>query len=82
MTEGALRVDVNISVRKPGQPLGVRTEIKNIGSMRGVAGAINYERDRQISILEKGEKVINETRGWDAASKTTVSMRDKEDKMV
>ncbi|KAF5303968.1 hypothetical protein FQA39_LY01753 [Lamprigera yunnana] len=80
MEEGALRVDANVSVHKSGDPLGVRTEIKNIGSVRAVAGAINYEVQRQIALLEEGKSVINETRSWSAASKITVAMRDKEEK--
>lgn len=71
-----------MSVHQPGEPLGTRTEIKNIGSIRGVAGAVNHEIQRQIKLLEKGEVVINETRAWDAVSKTTVAMRDKEEKQV
>lgn len=80
--EGELRVDVNVSVHKPGEPLGVRTEIKNIGSIRGVAGAIDYEIKRQIEVLENQDVVRNETRAWDAETKTTVPMRDKEEKTV
>ncbi|XP_022907350.2 glutamyl-tRNA(Gln) amidotransferase subunit B, mitochondrial [Onthophagus taurus] len=78
MEEGALRVDANVSVHLPGEPYGVRTEIKNIGSIRGVAGAVKYEINRQIKILQDGGKIINETRAWDANSKSTVAMRDKE----
>lgn len=80
MEDGALRVDANVSVNKRGQPLGTRTEIKNIGSVRGVANAIKYEIERQIKLLTEGESVINETRAWDAVSKCTVPMRDKEEK--
>lgn len=80
--EGALRVDVNVSIRKQGQPLGVRTEIKNIGSIRGVGAAIKYEVKRQIEVFKSGGVVVNETRAWDVDSKTTVPMRDKEDQMV
>lgn len=82
LTEGELRVDVNVSVHKSGEPLGVRTEIKNIGSLKGVAGAIDYEVQRQIEILERREVVRNETRAWDTETRTTVSMRDKEEKTV
>uniref|UniRef100_A0A1E1W711 Asn/Gln amidotransferase domain-containing protein n=1 Tax=Pectinophora gossypiella TaxID=13191 RepID=A0A1E1W711_PECGO len=78
MEEGALRVDANVSLRRPGQPLSTRTEIKNIGSVRGVAGAIRHEIDRQRDILERGGTIVNETRSWDAANKLTVTMRDKE----
>ncbi|GJQ82714.1 hypothetical protein Trydic_g19724 [Trypoxylus dichotomus] len=79
MEEGALRVDANVSVHKSGTPLGIRTETKNIGSVRGVAGAVKYEIERQIKVLESGGKIVNETRAWDANSKTTVPMRDKEE---
>lgn len=82
LTEGALRVDANVSVHENGQPLGVRTEIKNISSIRGVAAAVSYEIDRQIHAIEKGETVVNETRAWNVGSKTTVPMRDKEEKQV
>ncbi|KYN04148.1 putative glutamyl-tRNA(Gln) amidotransferase subunit B, mitochondrial, partial [Cyphomyrmex costatus] len=79
MEEGALRVDANVSVSNR-DSLGVRTEIKNIGSVRAVAAAIQYEINRHISILEVGNKMFNETRAWDAINKKTVPMREKEDK--
>jgi aspartyl-tRNA(Asn)/glutamyl-tRNA(Gln) amidotransferase subunit B len=75
-------VDANVSVHHEGEPLGVRTEVKNIGSVRAVAHAIEYEIDRQVKVLEGGEVIINETRAWDAYSKQTVPMRDKEEKQV
>lgn len=78
MEEGALRVDANISINKPGEPLGTRTEVKNIGSIRGVADSIAYEIERQIQVLEMGGSIQNETRAWDALSGKTISMRDKE----
>lgn len=78
MEEGALRVDANVSIHKKNEPLGVRTEIKNIGSVRGVAKAIEYEIERQKTVKNKGGEIINETRQWDANSKTTIAMRDKE----
>ncbi|XP_076241646.1 glutamyl-tRNA(Gln) amidotransferase subunit B, mitochondrial isoform X2 [Calliopsis andreniformis] len=80
MEEGALRVDANVSISKVDAPLGIRTELKNIGSIRAVCNAIDYEIKRQISILEAGGKVINETRSWDSVSKKTILMREKEDK--
>ncbi|KMQ87139.1 glutamyl-trna amidotransferase subunit mitochondrial [Lasius niger] len=80
MEEGALRVDANVSVTSRDDDLGVRTEIKNIGSVRAVAAAIKYEISRQISILEAGNEIFNETRAWDAVNKTTIPMREKEDK--
>lgn len=58
----------------------MRTEVKNIGSVRGVASAVKYEIARQIKTLERGQTIINETLGWDAENHRTVSMRDKEDK--
>lgn len=78
VSEGALRVDANVSINRTGEPLGVRTEIKNIGSVRAVAGAIKYEIQRQIKLKESGGTVINETRAWDATKKVTIAMRDKE----
>ncbi|XP_029669271.1 glutamyl-tRNA(Gln) amidotransferase subunit B, mitochondrial [Formica exsecta] len=80
MEEGALRVDANVSVNNRDDELGVRTEIKNIGSVRAVAAAIKYEINRQISILEAGNEIFNETRAWDAVNKITIPMREKEDK--
>lgn len=58
--------------------MGTRTEIKNIGSVRGVAAAIQYEIQRQIKLKESGGTVVNETRAWDAVNKKTIAMRDKE----
>lgn len=78
MEEGSLRVDANISIHKENEPLGTRTEVKNIGSVRGVAQAVAYEIQRQIAVKDKGGNIINETRSWDATTKTTISMRDKE----
>ncbi|XP_055530131.1 glutamyl-tRNA(Gln) amidotransferase subunit B, mitochondrial [Wyeomyia smithii] len=78
MEEGALRVDANISVHRENTPLGTRTEVKNIGSVRAVAQAVEFEIERQIKVLENGEKIFNETRAWDAVAKKTISMRDKE----
>lgn len=82
LVEGALRVDANVSVHCEGEPLGVRSEVKNIGSVRAVAHAVEYEIDRQVKILEAGGIVVNETRAWDADSRQTVPMRDKEEKQV
>ncbi|XP_001599476.2 glutamyl-tRNA(Gln) amidotransferase subunit B, mitochondrial [Nasonia vitripennis] len=80
MDEGALRVDANVSINKPDEALGVRTEVKNIGSVRAVAAAVNYEIKRQIKARESGIKITNETRAWDSVNNKTVSMRDKEEK--
>ncbi|XP_055974950.1 glutamyl-tRNA(Gln) amidotransferase subunit B, mitochondrial [Sorex fumeus] len=80
MAEGQLRVDANISVHHPGEPLGVRTEVKNLNSARFLAKAIDYEIQRQISELENGGEVVNETRSFDYRLGCTISMRDKEGK--
>lgn len=82
MEEGALRVDANISIHKEGEPLGIRTEVKNIGSVRGVADAISFEIERQIDLVAAGGVVHNETRSWDAIDKRTIPMRDKEVQQV
>ncbi len=80
MNEGSLRCDVNLSVRKRGEEtLGTRTEMKNINSFAFIAKAIEYEFDRQVEELEAGNKIIQETRRFDAASGKTFSMRSKED---
>lgn len=71
-----------MSVHHEGEPLGVRSEVKNIGSVRAVAHAVEYEIHRQVKILEAGGTVVNETRAWDADSRQTVPMRDKEEKQV
>ena len=79
MEEGSLRADVNVSVRKPGKPLGTRCEIKNVNSIRFIGQAIEHEARRQIDILEDGGKIDQETRLFDAKSGTTRSMRSKEE---
>uniref|UniRef100_A0A8C6V1Y0 Glutamyl-tRNA(Gln) amidotransferase subunit B, mitochondrial n=1 Tax=Neogobius melanostomus TaxID=47308 RepID=A0A8C6V1Y0_9GOBI len=66
MSEGQLRVDANVSVHRPGQPFGVRAEVKNINSARNLARAIDYEIQRQIQVLESGGTVQNETRAYDS----------------
>lgn len=77
---GNMRFDVNISVAKKGATeLGTRAEVKNLNSFRSVERAAQYEFERQIEIIEKGEKVVQETRGWDDASGRTSSQRSKED---
>ncbi|XP_027199217.2 glutamyl-tRNA(Gln) amidotransferase subunit B, mitochondrial [Dermatophagoides pteronyssinus] len=79
MEEGALRVDANVSVRLVGnRELGTRTEIKNLNSFRFIREASEYEIRRQCSLLERGEKIINETLGYDIRTKNTFVMRDKE----
>uniref|UniRef100_UPI0037E967A6 glutamyl-tRNA(Gln) amidotransferase subunit B, mitochondrial n=1 Tax=Semicossyphus pulcher TaxID=241346 RepID=UPI0037E967A6 len=78
MSEGQLRVDANVSVHKPGEPLGIRAEVKNINSVRYLARAIDYEIQRQIGVLQRGGTVQNETRAYDSKSGETIPMRDKE----
>lgn len=75
---GNMRFDVNVSVSKSDQ-LGTRTETKNLNSFKSVEKAVEYEVKRQIELLEKGEKVAQETRGWDDAKQKTFSQRSKED---
>lgn len=75
-------MDANVSINRKGEPLGTRTEIKNIGSIRGVAGAIKYEIERQIKIRETNGTIVNETRSWNAEKRVTVPMRDKEVQQV
>jgi len=80
MEEGSLRCDANISVRKTGaKELGTRTEVKNLNSFRGVERAINFEIERQISVLESGGQVNQETLLWDAERQVVRSMRSKEE---
>uniref|UniRef100_A0A452UM74 Glutamyl-tRNA(Gln) amidotransferase subunit B, mitochondrial n=1 Tax=Ursus maritimus TaxID=29073 RepID=A0A452UM74_URSMA len=78
--EGQLRVDANISVHHPGEPLGVRTEVKNLNSARFLAKAIDSEIERQIHELENGREILNETRSFDYKLGCTMPMRDKEGK--
>ena len=80
MQEGSLRADVNVSVRKKNtKEFGTRTEMKNMNSFRSIARAIEYEAERQVEELEKGNKIYQETLRWDEVSGKTFSMRDKED---
>ncbi|MCL2376851.1 MAG: Asp-tRNA(Asn)/Glu-tRNA(Gln) amidotransferase subunit GatB [Defluviitaleaceae bacterium] len=80
MQEGSMRCDVNISVRKIGDTkLGVRTEIKNMNSLKAISAAIAYESQRHMDALETGEEtLVQETRRWDDAVGETLSMREKE----
>ena len=79
MAQGSLRCDANVSIRKKGfKELGTRTEIKNINSFKFIEKAINFEIKRQIKILEKGEKVVQETRLYDSSKDETRPMRSKE----
>jgi aspartyl-tRNA(Asn)/glutamyl-tRNA(Gln) amidotransferase subunit B len=79
MEEGSLRCDANVSVRRPGAPLGTRCEIKNLNSMRFVGRAIEYEARRQVELLEAGGTVEQETRLFDVERGETRSMRTKEE---
>ena len=79
MEQGSLRADVNVSVRKKGEELGTRCEIKNLNSFKHIGAAINFEVDRQIKIIERGDQVEQETRLYEVASNMTRSMRSKED---
>ncbi|WP_226019142.1 Asp-tRNA(Asn)/Glu-tRNA(Gln) amidotransferase subunit GatB [Novosphingobium sp. FKTRR1] len=79
MDQGSMRADVNVSVRRPGEPLGTRTETKNVNSVRFVMAAIEHEANRQVDVLEAGGKIVQETRLFDPDTGTTRSMRSKED---
>jgi aspartyl-tRNA(Asn)/glutamyl-tRNA(Gln) amidotransferase subunit B len=79
MEKGSLRADVNVSVRKLGEPFGTRCEIKNVNSIRFIGQAIDYEARRQIGILEDGGAIEQETRLYDADRGETRSMRSKEE---
>ncbi|WP_072389852.1 Asp-tRNA(Asn)/Glu-tRNA(Gln) amidotransferase subunit GatB [Hyphomicrobium sp. CS1BSMeth3] len=79
MEKGNLRADVNVSVRRPGEPLGTRCEIKNVNSIRFIGQSVEAEARRQIGILEDGGKIDQETRLFDAAKGETRSMRSKEE---
>ncbi|SFI70325.1 Asp-tRNA(Asn)/Glu-tRNA(Gln) amidotransferase subunit GatB [Aerobium aerolatum] len=79
MDEGSMRADVNVSVRRVGEPFGTRCEIKNVNSIRFVGQAIEYEARRQIGILEDGGKIDQETRLFDPNKGETRSMRSKEE---
>ena len=79
MEEGSLRCDANISVRKKGEhTFGTKVEVKNMNSTRNVKRAIEFEINRQIDLLEKGETIIHETRSFNSSNNTTISMRHKE----
>ena len=77
--QGHVRFDVNISVSKDPGKLGTRSEIKNLNSFRSVEGAIAYEIERQVELVEKGGQVVQETRGWDEAKQKTIGQRGKEE---
>jgi aspartyl-tRNA(Asn)/glutamyl-tRNA(Gln) amidotransferase subunit B len=79
MEEGSMRADVNVSVRKPGDELGTRTETKNVNSVRFVMAVVEQEAKRQVEVLEAGGKIQQETRLYDPDRNETRSMRSKED---
>ncbi|MGE0213077.1 MAG: Asp-tRNA(Asn)/Glu-tRNA(Gln) amidotransferase subunit GatB [Parvibaculaceae bacterium] len=79
MEEGSLRADINVSVRRPGEPFGTRCEVKNVNSIRFMGQAIEYEARRQIGVLEDGGQISQETRLFDARKGETRSMRSKEE---
>ena len=80
LNEGSMRADVNLSIREAGsEKFGTRTEMKNLNSFKAIARAIENERERQIDIIESGEKVIQETRRWDDEKGYSYAMRSKED---
>ncbi|MEO7156981.1 MAG: Asp-tRNA(Asn)/Glu-tRNA(Gln) amidotransferase subunit GatB, partial [Vicinamibacterales bacterium] len=80
MDEGSLRCDANVSVRKHGDPkLGTKTEVKNVNSFRYLEKAIQYEIGRHIDVIEHGDRIVQETRLFDAAQGKTYSMRSKEE---
>ena len=79
MEEGSLRADINVSVRKPGEDLGTRCEIKNVNSIKFIGQAINYEARRQIELLEDSKNIDQETRLFDPKKGETRSMRSKEE---
>ena len=78
MDEGSMRCDANVSVRRPGDPLGTRCEIKNVNSVRFLMQAIDYEARRQVELIEGGGRVVQETRLFDSGNGTTRPMRSKE----
>ncbi|MFI5213773.1 MAG: Asp-tRNA(Asn)/Glu-tRNA(Gln) amidotransferase subunit GatB, partial [Gemmatimonadales bacterium] len=79
MEEGSLRVDANLSVRRPGEPLGTRTEVKNMNSFSGVERALTFERERQVRLIESGGKVVQHTMTFDAATGEVKQTRSKEE---
>ena len=79
MEQGSMRADVNVSVRRPGDPLGTRTETKNVNSVRFIMAAIEHEASRQVDVLESGGTVVQETRLWDPDKGEGRSLRSKEE---
>ena len=79
MEEGSMRVDANVSVRRPNDELGTRCEIKNLNSLRSLVRAIEHEISRQVDVLESGGTVLQQTRHWDENEGQTVALRSKEE---
>ena len=79
MEEGSMRVDANVSVRRPGDEFGTRCEIKNVNSVRSLGRAIEYEARRQIDLIESGDRVRQQTRHWNENDGRTHTLRTKED---
>ncbi len=80
MEEGSLRIDANVSVRRPGETaFGTRAEIKNLNSVRSLRRAVDHETSRQVALLEAGDRVVQETRHWNEDEGRTSSMRSKEE---
>src|SRR6185503_15724564 len=79
MDKGNLRADVNVSVRRPGEPFGTRCEIKNVNSFRFIGQAVDYEARRQVDLIEDGGTVVQETRLFDPDKGETRAMRSKEE---
>ncbi len=79
MDQGSMRADVNVSVRRPGEEFGTRTETKNVNSVRFVMAVVEHEASRQVDVIEAGGKIVQETRLYDPDRNETRSMRSKED---
>jgi aspartyl-tRNA(Asn)/glutamyl-tRNA(Gln) amidotransferase subunit B len=79
MEQGSMRADVNVSVRRPGEPFGTRTETKNVNSVRFIQAVIEHEASRQVDVLESGGIIVQETRLWDPDRNETRSLRSKEE---
>ena len=79
MEQGSMRADVNVSVRRPGEEFGTRTETKNVNSVRFIQAVVEHEARRQVDVIESGGRVVQETRLWDPDKGVTRSMRSKED---
>jgi aspartyl-tRNA(Asn)/glutamyl-tRNA(Gln) amidotransferase subunit B len=79
MEQGSMRADVNVSVRKPGDAFGTRTETKNVNSVRFIQAVVEYEAKRQVDVIESGGTIVQETRLFDPDKGVTRSMRSKED---